>query len=96
MIYDWTITSGKAVREVQIVLAEEFSKNVPINNSMGKRTIDAINSVEDQGLLVQRIAVARKRYYTALTVDKDGRPNAKVKFLKGWHNRVDDCLRVSP
>ncbi|WP_425494530.1 putative peptidoglycan-binding domain-containing protein [Lysobacter auxotrophicus] len=63
---------------------------------MGRITIDAINSIADQEHLVQRIGVSRKAYYTSLTVDSKGIPNAKVKFLKGWHNRVDDCLRASP
>lgn len=29
----------------------------------------------------------------AVTVT-DGKPNAQVRFLNGWINRVDDCLRV--
>ncbi|MHC5352249.1 glycoside hydrolase family 108 protein, partial [Metapseudomonas furukawaii] len=96
MIYDWTITSGKAVREVQKVLVNEFGKIVTIDNTMGRKTIDAINSIMDQEYLGQRISESRKSYYTSLTVNRDGTTNAKIKFLKGWHNRVDDCLRALP
>ncbi|MGV8919989.1 MAG: glycosyl hydrolase 108 family protein [Pseudomonas sp.] len=93
-IYDWTITSGKAVREIKRLLVSEFAKDIEINNSMNESAIDIINHVVDQEYLIQRIAASRKAYYTSLTVNKDGTANAKIKFLKGWHNRVDDCLRA--
>lgn len=94
MIYDWTITSGKAVREVQEVLVGQFGKKVTIDNVMGQHTIDSINDVPDQEALVNGIASARKGYYRSLTFNRDGSRNSNQKFLKGWLARVDRCLGV--
>lgn len=94
MIYDWTITSGKAIREVQQVLAREFGAKVRADNVMGPSTIDAINGIGDQGQLVSSLAVARKEYYRSLTYNTDGSQNANRKFLNGWIARVDRCLEA--
>lgn len=94
MVYDWTITSGKAVREVQEVLSGQFGKDVAVDNAMGQQTIDALNDVSDQEALVDAIADARKDYYRSLTFNRDGSRNSNQKFLKGWIARVDRCLGV--
>lgn len=94
MIYDWTITSGKAIREVQEVLSGEFGARIRADNNMGQATIDAINEVADQGLLTSAIAAARKEYYRSLTYNSDGSRNANSKFLNGWIARVDRCLEI--
>lgn len=94
MVYDWTITSGKAIREVQEVLSEQFGKDIPADNVMGQKTIDAINEVPDQEVLLTAIASARKDYYRSLTFNRDGSHNSNQKFLKGWLARVDRCLGV--
>mgnify|MGYP005609730243 CR=1 FL=1 len=49
--------------------------------------------IEDQEKFLNRIAEIRKQYYTDLTFTK-GVKNSQVVFLKGWHNRVDDCLNI--
>lgn len=94
MVYDWTITSGKAVREVQEVLSGQFGKDVTVDNAMGGQTIDAINDVPDQEALLNAVADARKDYYRSLTFNRDGSRNSNQKFLKGWLARVDRCLGV--
>lgn len=94
MIYDWTITSGKAIREVQEVLSGEFGARIRADNHMGQATIDAINEVADQGQLISAIAAARKEYYRSLTYNSDGSRNANSKFLNGWIARVDRCLEI--
>lgn len=48
-----------------------------------------INEIEDQKLLLDEIAIRRKKYYKSL-VEKD--PIQEIN-LKGWLNRVDDCLQ---
>lgn len=55
--------------------------------------IHCINAIEDQGQLLLRIAEIRKEYYRSLTIT-DGEPNSQVRFLNGWINRVNDCLRI--
>lgn len=55
--------------------------------------IHCVNNIGEQDMLLNRIAELRKEYYRSLTVTH-GKPNAQVKFLKGWLNRVDDCLQV--
>ena len=95
MIYDWTITSGGAIKEVQKLLINEFNKDIKPDDGIGPKTIDAINEVEDQDKLFKRIAAIRKQYYTDLTYTK-GVKNSQDVFLIGWHNRVDDCLKFNP
>lgn len=95
MIYDWTITSGGAVKQVQKLLKNEFSQSIKDDGGMGPLTIDAINDVEDQDKLLTRLAKIRKQYYTNLTYT-DGKKNHHEVFLQGWLNRVDDCLKFKP
>ncbi|WP_228462891.1 glycosyl hydrolase 108 family protein [Chryseobacterium caseinilyticum] len=95
MIYDWTITSGGAAKQVQRLLKNEFAQDIDDDGNIGSLTIDAINNVEDQDKLLQRIAEIRKQYYTDLTFT-DGKKNSQQVFLQGWLNRVDDCLEFKP
>ncbi|WP_436883196.1 glycoside hydrolase family 108 protein [Enterobacter asburiae] len=93
MIYDWTITSGLAVKQIRKLLHGEYDPRININNSMDDDMIHCVNNVEGQEQLLNRIAEVRKDYYRSLTIT-DGKQNSQVKFLKGWINRVDDCLKV--
>lgn len=93
MIYDWTITSGLAVKQIRKFLHGEYDPKLSVSNRMDDDMIHCINNIGDQTQLLNRIADVRKDYYCSLTVT-DGKPNAQVKFLKGWINRVDDCLKV--
>lgn len=95
MIYDWTITFGGAVKQVQKLLKNEFSQGIKDDGGMGLLTIDAINNVEDQDNLLIRLAEIRKQYYTNLTYT-DGKKNDQEVFLQDWLNRVDDCLKFKP
>lgn len=96
MIYDWTITSGKAVREVQKVLRDTFGAEVVVDNDMGPQTIAAVNAIADQDALVEAIAAARKDYYQSLTYNRDRTRNRNQKFLRGWLARVERCLEINP
>lgn len=95
MIYDWSITSGGAIREVSRLINDKYSP-VSISVSLNDELIFKINDIDDQNGLVSSIADIRKKYYRDLTVDsKTGLPNKNIKFLKGWINRVNDCLEVT-
>ena len=93
MVYDWTITSGRAVKQIRKMLHDEYNNRLIVNNIMDDDMIHCINAVEDQEQLLSRIAEIRKDYYHSLTIT-NGEPNAQIKFLNGWINRVDDCLKV--
>ncbi len=95
MVYDWTITSGGAGKQVQRLLKNEFEQDIKDDGTIGSKTIEAINNVHDQDKLLTRLAEIRKQYYTDLTFT-DGKKNAQDVFLKGWLNRVDDCLNFKP
>lgn len=95
MVYDWTITSGGAGKQIQRLLKNEFNQNINDDGAIGPKTIEAINNVEDQDKLLTRIAEIRKQYYINLTYT-DGVKNSQDVFLKGWLNRVDDCLEFNP
>ncbi|EPJ9548145.1 glycosyl hydrolase 108 family protein [Klebsiella pneumoniae] len=94
MLYDWTITSGRAVTQVRKMLHNEYNINLVVSNTMDDDMIHCINAIEDQEQLLSRIAEVRKEYYRSLTIT-NGEPNAQVRFLTGWINRVNDCLRVN-
>lgn len=92
MIYDWTITSGGAGKEVQKLLTNEFKQDVgTIDGAIGPKTIQAVNNIEDQKLLLERIAAIRREYYHMLVTN---RPK-NSKYIKGWLNRVESCLNVN-
>ncbi|HFT1020286.1 TPA: glycoside hydrolase family 108 protein, partial [Klebsiella pneumoniae] len=93
MLYDWTITSGRAVTQVRKMLHNEYNINLVVSNTMDDDMIHCINAIEDQEQLLSRIAEVRKEYYRSLTIT-NGEPNTQVRFLTGWINRVNDCLRV--
>ncbi|GAB7534248.1 hypothetical protein BGC_04530 [Burkholderia sp. 3C] len=88
MIYDWTITSGGAVKEIQKILNEKYDSKLKIDGGMGEETISALNDVSSQEVLLQDVAEIRRRYYENL-VRND--LSQKV-YLRGWINRVEDCL----
>ena len=94
MLYDWTITSGRAVTQVRKMLHNEYNINFVVSNTMDDDMIHCINAIEDQEQLLSRIAEVRKEYYRSLTIT-NGEPNTQVRFLTGWINRVNDCLRVN-
>ena len=56
---------------------------------MGAQTVDALVAVPDQDKLLSDITALRKEYYNQLVANA---PSQTVN-LKGWINRVDDCLR---
>ncbi|WP_279612643.1 putative peptidoglycan-binding domain-containing protein, partial [Burkholderia vietnamiensis] len=90
MTYDWTITSGGAVKQIQKMLNSKYGAGVGEDGGLGPNTIKAINAVQDQDQLLQDIAEIRRKYYKML-VEND---SSQVVFLKGWLGRVDDCLQV--
>ncbi|EPK6857381.1 glycoside hydrolase family 108 protein, partial [Klebsiella pneumoniae] len=86
MLYDWTITSGRAVTQVRKMLHNEYNINLVVSNTMDDDMIHCINAIEDQEQLLSRIAEVRKEYYRSLTIT-NGEPNTQVRFLTGWINR---------
>ncbi|SPL72533.1 glycoside hydrolase family 108 protein [Acinetobacter stercoris] len=94
MVYDWTITSGGAAKEIQKLLVNAYHQKIAIDGVMGSQTINALNSISDQIDLLNSITKIRKQYYTSLAFKKNGEKSKNYKFLKGWLNRVDDCLKV--
>jgi lysozyme family protein/LysM repeat protein len=92
MIYDWTITSGGAGKEVQKLLTSEFKQDIGIiDGAIGSKTIQAVNNIENQKLLLERIAAIRREYYHMLVKN---RPK-NSKYIKGWLNRVESCLNAN-
>ncbi|SAK74121.1 glycoside hydrolase family 108 protein [Caballeronia ptereochthonis] len=90
MIYDWTITSGGAAKQIQNFLNDNHGAGIKVDGGMGESTVDALNKIDDQDTLLNEIADLRRQYYTNITVKNQ----YQIVFLKGWLNRVDDCLNV--
>jgi lysozyme family protein len=91
-IYDWTVTSGQAIKKIQELLTSDYSVEIAHDNNMSKYFISKINSIANQEDLAKKIGEARKRYYVSLAHNKQGEPNKNYKFLNGWIKRVDRCL----
>lgn len=91
MVYDWSITSGGAGKQIQKLLVNEFNQDITVDGAIGLQTIGALNNVQNQELLLKRITEIRKKYYTDLAI-KNGQRTKNYKFLQGWLNRVEDCL----
>ncbi|VWD12111.1 EF hand domain-containing protein [Burkholderia contaminans] len=90
MVYDWTITSGGAAKQIQKLINGKYGGSVTVDGGMGEETVGALNEVSDQDALLQDIAKIRRQYYTNLTVNDP----TQLENLKGWLNRVNDCLDV--
>ena len=90
MVYDWSITSGGAILQIQKLLNQKYQTGLAVDGNLGKNTVEAINSIPDQEALLQDLASIRKQYYTNLTIKNA----TQIVFLKGWLGRVDDCLGV--
>lgn len=81
IIVDWAWHSGTktVIKKIQKIL------DVEIDGIVGKQTINAINS-SDQESLFNSIYNERKTYYHNICSKN---PSQKV-FLKGWLNRLED------
>lgn len=91
MVYDWSITSGGAIKEVQKLLVNEFDQTITIDGGMGKDTAKALNAPEDQEKLLKRISEIRKAYY-----DHGAEQGwFSQDYLKGLKARVDKCMNYS-
>ena len=77
ILYDWTLTSGGAIKEVQQALG------LQADGKVGPATIGAINKLAGSQAFAQ-IKEARRNYYTVL-----GQKPQNQSFLKGWLARVD-------
>jgi lysozyme family protein len=55
MTYDWTTTSGGAVKQIQKNAQFKTEANVDENGSLGLNTIKAMNAAQDQNPLLQNI-----------------------------------------
>ena len=77
-IYDWSLTSGGALKQVQRLVGVEP------DGIFGEATVSAIN--EKGGLLLPMLKDCRMRYYQHL-VDND---STQLANLKGWLNRAKE------
>ena len=106
MFYDWTITSGGATKEFAKLLENDYDLSIETNSKFGENIAAAINNVKDQEKLLIDLTQLRKEYYKNLAykTNKDGTfkkdekgdliKTSNFKFLKGWLNRVEDCLKI--
>ena len=82
-VFDWTVNSGGAKKEIQKMLNNEYGYNLSTDGVIGEQTLAALNAVNPDSLL-KSISTTQRNYYDAL-VRKD--PKNK-SFQKGWHNRI--------
>lgn len=83
LIFDWSVNSGKAVREIQKVLNFQFGANLVIDGVFGSKTLAAINAANADALS-NGIVNARIAYYAGGV--SDGWLDSK--FLRGLVNRA--------
>lgn len=106
MIYDWTITSGGAITEIQKLLVNDLNQSLNINGKMENEMIEILNSYPNQQELYDKITQKRKDYYIFLSYktnpdgtfkfDSNGEKikTTNHKFLNGWLNRVNSCTKI--
>ena len=92
MIYDWTITSGGAIRELQKFLKNNYAADLKVDGILGKEVRGVLNGMSGGATILSEIAVLRKAYY-ANEANRSDRPG-NMNFLEGWLRRVDACLKV--
>ena len=82
-VFDWTVNSGGAKKEIQKMLNNEYGYNLSTDGVIGEQTLAALNAVNPDSLL-KSISTTQRKYYDALV-----QKNPKNKsFQKGWHNRI--------
>lgn len=80
IFYDWTLTSGKAIKRVQNIIG------VSTDGKFGPNSLKEMNeyiSIKGQQELFEKIKNSRREYYLSIGIGNNS------KFLKGWINRVD-------
>ena len=79
VVFDISVNSGprRAVRMLQEALG------VIVDGILGPVTLRAV-AVAEAGVVIDRLADARRRFYVALTQ----RDPSQARFLAGWQNRV--------
>jgi len=81
--FDWSVTSGKAIKKVQSLVG------VDADGAVGPQTIAAINNYN--GNLLDDMKNARINYYKSLVVNNP----ALNKFLNGWLNRINNFFTAN-
>lgn len=87
MIFDWTVNSGGAGREIQKMLRDKHGCNLVVDGVLGPVTILLLLGSGTPELLAEEIGVIRRAYYEKLAVDDP----VNEKFINGWLARVADC-----
>lgn len=84
LVFDWTLNSGGAAREIQKILNSQFGFSLVIDGIIGKNTINALNAV-NAAYLINQITQARVNYY------KSGVSDGWLdkKFLNGLIARAE-------
>lgn len=90
MVYDWSITSGRAGLKIRELLASHYHQNVSTRGGITAELMASLNSIPNQSDLLQRIGNIRKDYYRSIVAND----STQAVFLNGWLNRVNDCLNV--
>lgn len=88
-IFNWYWGSGTdGLKWFQGMLNDEFNANLVVDGIVGKKTIELINSINEDDLFKAAIYC---RYATFHTICKNN-PTQKV-FLRGWLNRLDEFAK---
>ncbi|MYC71043.1 MAG: hypothetical protein F4X17_10090 [Gemmatimonadetes bacterium] len=87
VIYDFGVNAGtkNAIRAAQRACMEDPREH---DGLVGPKTIEAVNAA-DPVWFVGQFSVLRCAYYGELVLKRP----VNVKFLRGWLNRVETCLR---
>ncbi|MFI3322229.1 MAG: glycosyl hydrolase 108 family protein [Rikenellaceae bacterium] len=73
-----------SITAFQTILNREFNKDIVIDGIIGSKTIEAINSVDQEKLYNEFIDARSDFYYM-----QEQKDQGKKKFQKGWQARVD-------
>jgi len=88
-VMDAIVNHGQGVRIVQTAL-NMAGKTVKVDNAMGSKTRQALNSVNEK-LFLTHYVMARKEYYDSLITKNP----ELATFKRGWYKRADFFLPMN-
>ncbi|MCB0740978.1 MAG: glycosyl hydrolase 108 family protein [Chitinophagaceae bacterium] len=100
-IFDWSVTSGGAIKQVEKVAAS-FGIDIKVDGKLTSAEVDAINTLNQKNFF-ENIKKDRLQYYQKIVdksvaeyfkkhpnaTEKELKKNTQKKFEKGWRNRAN-------
>ena len=90
-LFDQGVNRGvvTAVTQMQTVLNDLFKSKLEPDGRMGPRTLEALNSVDPDTVLMEYVFLSQDAYASLAS-----RKPSQLGFLRGWINRTQELLKL--